>query len=291
MDRFISGIMMVLVLILILYLDLMFSEYYGGYHVSHAAFASVAVMTIFEYWNCIEETAMDHWHPEGIRRFGLAPIADMLLAFIAIFMSAGKGIEGLIIMTIVAIPVTIFVRAFSASKLKDMCHEAHKTAVHSRHVFMWITIPACMGVILLNMENGPFWLLSAIALAICSDVGGYYAGKGWKAIVGEDASKLWEAVTPKKTWAGAVGSTALCTVAVPWILVYGAGLEVPQALLISAAGAPFAIFGDLEASITKRSLDIKDFGELIPGHGGLLDRIDGHLYAMAYMLLCYLTVS
>lgn len=110
------------------------------------------------------------------------------------------------------------------------------------------------------------WLLLCI---IASDIGGYFAGKTF------GGPKLWVRISPKKTWSGTIGGWALAAIvglcfvlfdAQPWILI-------PASVLVSIA----AQAGDLVESAVKRRAGVKDSSNLIPGHGGLLDRFDGVL--------------
>lgn len=105
------------------------------------------------------------------------------------------------------------------------------------------------------------------------DVGGYFAGKG----IG--GPKLAPRLSPKKTWAGLVGGMVLAAaVSLAISLLFGAG----DPLLMPLAGAIVALvaqLGDLYESAVKRALDKKDSGTLIPGHGGILDRVDGLIFS------------
>ena len=126
-----------------------------------------------------------------------------------------------------------------------------------------------------------------VLAAIASDAGGYYAGT----LIGK--RKLWPAVSPKKTWAGLFGGLLLCLVicavhgtvgnAVHWRLPV---LPLWAWLLVGLVLNQAALFGDLFESAIKRTLDVKDSGTLLPGHGGILDRIDSLLFALpAYMAI------
>ncbi|MDQ7832429.1 MAG: phosphatidate cytidylyltransferase [Desulfovibrionaceae bacterium] len=132
-------------------------------------------------------------------------------------------------------------------------------------------VPCALGFLLRFSPTEIFFVLSAVAV---SDAGAYYSGS----LMG--GPRLWPAVSPKKTWAGALGGMALC---VGWCLAYGA--------LWGAAGTATWIWlavalnlasqcGDLYESALKRAAGIKDSGNLLPGHGGILDRIDGLLPAI-----------
>jgi phosphatidate cytidylyltransferase len=126
-----------------------------------------------------------------------------------------------------------------------------------------------------------------ILAAVASDTGGYYAGTLW------GKRKLWPAVSPKKSWAGLFGGLALCLVVCTTQGLVGnsLGWGLPQmplwawlltALLLHQA----ALFGDFFESALKRTLDVKDSGSLLPGHGGILDRIDSILFTIpVYMAI------
>jgi phosphatidate cytidylyltransferase len=121
-----------------------------------------------------------------------------------------------------------------------------------------------------------FWaLLFLFAVVWATDIAAYFAGR---AIGGP---KLMPAVSPKKTWAGAIGG-ALGGVVAGLIVVKYAGLGVAPALVILAFMlSVVAQAGDLLESAIKRHFGAKDSSGLIPGHGGLMDRLDGFLTAAA----------
>ena len=132
-----------------------------------------------------------------------------------------------------------------------------------------------------------------ILAAIAADTGGYYAGTLW------GKRKLWPAVSPKKSWAGLFGGLALCLILCTALGLAGNSLDwgLPQlplwawlltALLLHQA----AMFGDFFESALKRTLDVKDSGSLLPGHGGILDRIDSILFVIpVYMAIRLFTLS
>ncbi|WP_243439197.1 phosphatidate cytidylyltransferase [Fundidesulfovibrio soli] len=114
-----------------------------------------------------------------------------------------------------------------------------------------------------------------VLLAVmASDTGAYYAGT----LIG--GPKIWPSVSPKKTWAGSFGSLA-ATVA--WCLAFGALRGTAPLACFAALGAALAVaaqMGDFMESALKRTAGVKDSGALLPGHGGVLDRIDGMLPAI-----------
>ena len=118
-------------------------------------------------------------------------------------------------------------------------------------------------------------ILFVFAVVWMTDIAAYFAGR---AIGGP---KLWPAVSPKKTWSGAIGGT-LGGIAAALLVAKMAGLVLAPMLVLVALGLSIvAQAGDLLESAIKRHFGAKDAGQLIPGHGGLMDRLDGFLTAAA----------
>jgi phosphatidate cytidylyltransferase len=123
-----------------------------------------------------------------------------------------------------------------------------------------------------------------LLVAWVADTGGYFAGR----FLGK--TKLYEAVSPKKTWAGAWGGLAGSLVAVAVLkLTFAEYLTWLDVVLISIPGGILGQMGDLAESLIKRSVGVKDSGALLPGHGGLLDRVDAVLFIAPYVY-AYLTL-
>lgn len=121
------------------------------------------------------------------------------------------------------------------------------------------------------------WGFGALILILfvvwATDIGGYFAGRG----IG--GPKLWPRVSPKKTWAGAVGGFAASLVVAAGFAIFGLG-KVTPVLLLGAALSIASQLGDLFESAVKRRFGVKDSSHIIPGHGGLLDRLDGFVAAV-----------
>jgi phosphatidate cytidylyltransferase len=135
-------------------------------------------------------------------------------------------------------------------------------------------------------EQGPFLLLLLFVLTWAADTGAYFSGRLW------GRRKLAPWVSPGKTWEGAAGGVALTTLFAAlggsW-LGYD-GVELLGWLALGAVFAAISIVGDLTISMFKRSAGVKDAGNIFPGHGGVLDRLDSLLagapiYALGLFLL------
>ncbi len=122
-------------------------------------------------------------------------------------------------------------------------------------------------------EEGPAWVFLALAAVWGGDSAAYYAGRRW------GRRLLYPAVSPRKTWEGAAAGVAgtLAGVAVTraWLLP---GVPAGHVLALGLAAAVFGQLGDLCESLLKRGAGAKDSGALLPGHGGLLDRLDSLLF-------------
>jgi phosphatidate cytidylyltransferase len=146
----------------------------------------------------------------------------------------------------------------------------------------YLPLMACFVGLMLAVPDGPRRTLVFLILAVCSDVGGYFAG----ILVGRHP--MAPRISPKKTWEGFGGSMFACVlggaIALP-ILLSGA---VWQGILVGVAVLAAATLGDLTESMIKRDLEIKDMGTVLPGHGGILDRIDSLLLSAPVVWLLLL---
>lgn len=147
---------------------------------------------------------------------------------------------------------------------------------------LWVSLLTFIA--LLREEQGaigPGYVLMTLMFAWLADTGGYFAGR----FLGH--RKLYEAVSPKKTVAGFVGAifAALCGALLAhfWYLP-----EIPlvDALALGLVAGTLGQLGDLGESLLKRSTGVKDSGEIVPGHGGMLDRLDA-LYVTSAIVYLY----
>jgi len=129
--------------------------------------------------------------------------------------------------------------------------------------------------ILLRSDPAMGWtaLMLVFLVVWVTDIGGYFAGRG----IG--GPKLWPRVSPNKTWAGAVGGFAASLAVAGGFAAFGLGKTVPL-LLLGSALSIVSQLGDLFESAVKRRFGVKDSSHVIPGHGGLLDRLDGFVAAV-----------
>jgi phosphatidate cytidylyltransferase len=145
----------------------------------------------------------------------------------------------------------------------------------------WIATGFCyaaaaqMASVLLRLDqtNGVVALILVLLVVWVTDIGGYFAGRG----IG--GPKLWPRVSPRKTWAGAVGGFAASLAVAAGFAAFGLGKTGPL-LLLGALLSIASQLGDLFESAVKRRFGVKDSSHIIPGHGGLMDRLDGFVAAV-----------
>ena len=153
-------------------------------------------------------------------------------------------------------------------------------------VFTAVYLPFLAGfvVLLLRSDDGVWRVLTFILVTIASDIGGYVAG------VTFGRHPMAPVISPKKSWEGFAGSAVSCMV-VGWLCVhYLLDGQWWVGVILGAVAVVAATLGDLCESVIKRDLGIKDMSHIIPGHGGIMDRLDSLLATVAptWLLLYYL---
>ena len=146
---------------------------------------------------------------------------------------------------------------------------------------IYVSLPLAM---LMYMDRyhpqGKLWIFFLLAVIFASDIGAFYCGR----LFGKH--KLYEAISPGKTWEGAVGGLFFSIIAALWFvqILHLRRIDLNILILVvilSLAGQ----IGDLAESMLKRSHGVKDSGKILPGHGGILDRIDGLLFSIPILYI------
>lgn len=123
--------------------------------------------------------------------------------------------------------------------------------------------------------TGVSWTLMLFAVTWAADIGAYAVGNLLR------GPKLWPRISPNKTWSGFVGGLVIASLAAVGMSAALEAIELTwgAAVLVGLIGGLATMAGDLWESVLKRRFGVKDSGDLIPGHGGLLDRVDGLMFA------------
>lgn len=155
-----------------------------------------------------------------------------------------------------------------------------------------LLVPAWLAMVYLKqLSSGGVLILMLMLMIWAADIGAYFSGRTW------GHKKLAPQVSPGKTWAGVYGGLAAALLTC-WVVALLVGLLVPdqpvqwfEFALLALAVAAISILGDLTVSMVKRYRGVKDSGSLLPGHGGLLDRIDSLVAGLPLFSLLFTRIG
>ena len=148
-----------------------------------------------------------------------------------------------------------------------------------------VLIPTGLALLLLRgMVNGDWLILALLIIVACADSGAYFTGKAF------GKRKLAPKVSPGKSWEGVVGGFLLVGL-VAGVFGWLYHNNIQGALIVALPAAAISVLGDLLESMLKRHRGIKDSGNILPGHGGVLDRIDGVTSAAPIFLMTVLSTG
>jgi phosphatidate cytidylyltransferase len=255
-----------------------------------AAVAAVAVLTLREYAELVH-----HYNIESLRP---ALYAVTVIAFVALAAQTGTDYLVATSQMLFGITVAVIAAAFlflALAMRREPLATGFPTAAASAFGFVYIAIPLAMLVQLRQQGSGAFLILYVLIVVWMGDTVAYYTGRAL------GRHKLAPRISPGKTWEGTVGSFAGAIICGTLVFAYShqissglisIGLLTPgQAYLppqipplwrfavLSAVINIAAQVGDLAESLIKRGAGVKDSGTILPGHGGMLDRIDALLFA------------
>jgi phosphatidate cytidylyltransferase len=221
-----------------------------------AVVASIAVIAFFEWLDML-----------GLDRFGWRHGTGALLL-------AGLGLAALALPMPLALTLMVLL-AFALSRIGYGLRRTRRATGPAGQGgwiaagFIYVGLPLVCFIALRNGGSGLAVILFVIVCAAGSDTLAFFVGRA----VG--GPKLWRRVSPAKTWSGAVGGLVGGSLA-GLVVAYLAGLPTTMATVaLAAALATVGILGDLLESAIKRHFGVKDAGRIIPGHGGVMDRVDG----------------
>jgi phosphatidate cytidylyltransferase len=152
--------------------------------------------------------------------------------------------------------------------------------------FLYVILPIILLPAIANVQNPvfyPYKVLGMIFFIWINDTGAYLVGS----FIGKH--KLYEKISPNKTWEGTLGGIALCITLSFVVAHIFPQLALKHWIVISVIVAVFGTLGDLVESMLKRMAGVKDSGKLMPGHGGVLDRFDSLFFATPFVF-CYLAL-
>lgn len=221
--------------------------------------------------------ALYEWQSIRTNNFGVRVFVFSLITFMAfisyfspVFQFSGPQLSLIALALLLSLVLMVFSQSFSSNE------NSISSLAHNGFGLLYIGIPLLFAIKLPHVtgENEPWLLASVFILIWSSDSFAYLVGR----FLGR--TKLFERISPNKTWEGFFGGM-LFTILGAYLLfnflgILSLGVWIGLALLVSSIGT----LGDLFESAVKRHFKIKDSSNLIPGHGGILDRIDSFLFVV-----------
>jgi phosphatidate cytidylyltransferase len=254
LKRWLTSLVLIPVLVLILF--------WGGAHLFPLFLVPVCYLTLREYYRII-------WHGDGRSLIRTLSVFGYILGSILVLCAHFFPLPFLLVVFSISLilPGWICIRHFTA--------DAGIPSILAQNAMGMVYVPLALVayILIYHIDSGARWIFLILCVVSAGDVGAFYVGTHC------GRRKLCPSVSPGKTVEGALGGLAANLVSG---FIVGA-IFIPS--LISLKGAVFFILlgvvgqiGDLFESMLKRSSGVKDSGSLLPGHGGLLDRIDALLF-------------
>ncbi len=242
-------------------------------------FALIIAMSIWEYCSLVNER-----EDITVNRF--------ICAAAGVFLSLAMfGFCSGLTPALVFIPYLVTILYLFISELYLKQGDAIGDWAYSMLSQLYIALPLSTVCILAYYTGGYYYLLplSIFIFLWCNDTGAYVVGT----LFGRH--RLFERISPKKSWEGSIGGAVLvlAVAALVWRIEPGnaSGLTLVQWLGLGATVVVFGTWGDLVESLFKRTLHIKDSGNILPGHGGMLDRFDSAIVAIPAAVVYIYTLS
>ena len=266
--RTITGLSMVFLILAALFLDRFFFA---------AIFLAVVILGLLEFYS-ITET--EECKPQKFTGTFLGTILYLLITGFFLF----RGSQMLIISIVIILPV------FFIPIIIELYRKKEKPLINAA-VTIFGLVYVALPVSLLNMMNDsiggtvfhsfPSYLTAYFLITWIYDTGAYLVGKNF------GKHKFFERISPKKTWEGTIGGTIVAVLAVGGFYFITEGTQLIHLLVLTGLIILFGTFGDLAESLFKRSLNLKDSGNILPGHGGILDRFDTIFVSAPFVFLYF----
>ncbi len=266
--RTITGLSMVFLILAALFLDRFFFA---------AIFLVVVILGLLEFYSI---TVTEECKPQKYTGTILGTLLYLLITGFFLF----HGPQPLTFSMIFLLPI------FFIPIVVELYRKKEKALVNAA-VTIFGLIYIALPVSLLNVMNDPIggtvfhhfpaYLTAYFLITWIYDTGAYLVGKNF------GKHKLFERISPKKTWEGTIGGTVVALAAAGGFYFITEGTQLIHLLVLTGLIILFGTFGDLAESLFKRSLNLKDSGNILPGHGGILDRFDTIFVSAPFVFLYF----
>jgi len=266
--RTITGLFMVFLIFAALYLDRFFFA---------AIFLVVVILGLLEFYSI---TVTEDCKPQKYTGTILGTLLYLLITGFFLF----GGPQPLTFFVVVMLPI------FFIPIIIELYRKKEKALINAA-VTIFGLIYIALPVSLLNVMNDPIggtvfhrfpaYLTAYFLITWIYDTGAYLVGKNF------GKHKFFERISPKKTWEGTIGGTVVALLAAAGYYFITEGTQLIHLMVLTGLIVLFGTFGDLAESLFKRSLNLKDSGNILPGHGGILDRFDTIFVSAPFVFLYF----
>jgi phosphatidate cytidylyltransferase len=257
------------------YIALVAGAIVAGKYFYGILFLAVTLLTLYEFYRLYADTS------DPVPKF--SGMAAGSLIFIISFLRF-SGLADVELYSLI-IPVVLYLFIAEIYRKKDNPFLSLSVLIFG---LMYIAVPYSLSAFLVfPAANGHLYtpgnLLGLMILVWLNDTGAYVFGM----LFGKH--RLFERISPKKSWEGAIGGTIVTLVLGYWMNFFVPSLSRTDWIVLSLLVSVFGVYGDLFESLLKRIAGVKDSGTLMPGHGGILDRMDSLLFIIpasaSYLML------
>jgi phosphatidate cytidylyltransferase len=231
-------------------------------------FLLIAIATTYEYMSLLKK--------KGI----ILTNVGVLIGGILLYCGSFLYVKGFINIGIMPLLYFSFLGIYFIVLYQSSNQNPFETIAYSLSCLIYVVFPFCSlhFATFINKVYNYEIIIGFLLILWTSDIAAFFGGK----LLGK--RKLLVRVSPQKTWEGVISGTICCLIVGVVLSNYFTVFSSNQWLIIAFCISIISVYGDLLESLLKRSLNIKDSGSLIPGHGGFLDRFDGFLVATPLML-------
>jgi len=209
------------------------------------------------------------------RPWGTMPLAVLLTVLVCVAVGMGRFQLLAVALCLCILASTLWI-LFTAKETEGLADRSARMLIGILYVGGLIGFLP----LLRSVEGGAGWMWLAFGLGWCGDIGGYFAGRAF------GRHKMSPLISPKKTWEGFAGGIML---AILWAslfkLLFFPEMRVVDCVVLGILGDSAGVVGDLVESVFKRTYKVKDSGSFLPGHGGILDRVDSVMFSIPVVYL------
>jgi phosphatidate cytidylyltransferase len=250
----------------IIYLVILIGSLLLGKYTFGAVFLFIGLLALFEFYDLIGISGFTHTSVTGLV-FGT-------MIFVLAFLVASRMLSNNYLFVIGLLLVLSFILALYSSKnnfIKDLA----KAFVGILYIITPLALTNCLVFPAGNGHEYTYRIILGILIMVwINDTGAYIAGSTM------GRHKLFPRISPKKSWEGLIGGTLMTIIPAFWMNRVMGILSITDWIILAVIVSVFGVYGDLTESLIKRNAGRKDSGTLIPGHGGVLDRIDSILFVI-----------